>query len=410
MDPRRPSFAWLAAPLVVATIAASLGCGGAATPPSAPSAPAPAVAPTAPAAAAPERADGAQAQASLRALISAVAKARGLEERSPIATQLLADDAFRAAVDAGHRGDGDRLAAFYDEETKTIVVRATALPSRRADVAREIAHALQDQHFDLAKLALIDEPDARLAARALVEGDAELVRAAFAPAVSPAPGAPDAPAAPHDDAKCGDADAVAQRGLILREDADDAEAREIAAFPYVAGCSLARALVSAGGRALLDRAFASPPTTTSQVLHPDRYLAGAKAAPVAAVELSSSEYKLAKSDRVGELVTRYLLASEGGPDARALAGAWTGGRMTTYDGVYGKAMVWTSVWESPEAAARVERALRRGGDLAPVFVARDGATVLSVAGVPGEIAARSAPRLFDAVGARPAPEPPPIGR
>ena len=54
------------------------------------------------------------------------------------------------------------------------------------------------------------------------------------------------------------------------------------ALPYLVGPPLIQALLDDGGQARLDAAFAAPPTTSEQLLDPDRYLAREPAVDVAA--------------------------------------------------------------------------------------------------------------------------------
>ena len=67
----------------------------------------------------------------------------------------------------------EQVAGFYDPYRKTLYI-ADWLPvdMQRPALAHEIQHALQDQHFDLKKLArpLKSEGDRQLAQAAVVEG------------------------------------------------------------------------------------------------------------------------------------------------------------------------------------------------------------------------------------------------
>ncbi|MDQ3896655.1 MAG: hypothetical protein M3326_05280 [Actinomycetota bacterium] len=47
---------------------------------------------------------------------------------------------------------------------------------------------------------------------------------------------------------------------------------QLLTFPYAAGPDVVRALVERGGNAAVDEAFRTRPTTSEQVLHPDRFL------------------------------------------------------------------------------------------------------------------------------------------
>src|SRR5690606_2446799 len=96
---------------------------------------------------------------------------------------------------AGVRGQGveslsnvqrDEVVAFFDERTFTVHVRADADEDPEAAlkpswvVAHEVGHSLQHQHFPIPDVARMQHEDERLAALAMLEGDAMLVMLAYA--------------------------------------------------------------------------------------------------------------------------------------------------------------------------------------------------------------------------------------
>jgi hypothetical protein len=75
---------------------------------------------------------------------------------------------------------GEGTLAFYDPADKRVVVKGTDLgPRARRTIAHELTHALQDQHFDLGKLADEAGDDGQLVYRSLIEGDASNVDDAY---------------------------------------------------------------------------------------------------------------------------------------------------------------------------------------------------------------------------------------
>jgi len=56
---------------------------------------------------------------------------------------------------------------------------------------------------------------------------------------------------------------------------------DLAQEPYIDGPTLVKDILDAGQRARLDAAFQSPPTTSEQVIDPQKFLAGEGAVPVA---------------------------------------------------------------------------------------------------------------------------------
>jgi len=147
----------------------------------------------------------------------------------------------------------DKLKGWYDPDTrKLVVVDDGDSKFARGTMLHEMMHALQDQHFDLARLQREAEPRGKDASRslsALIEGEAmlavaELMNYDFESHASlPATGALD-------------------------------EARFEKLFNYGAGMRFVRSLREAGGWAQVDAAWRRPPSASAEVLHPDRWLAG----------------------------------------------------------------------------------------------------------------------------------------
>jgi hypothetical protein len=273
-----------------------------------------------------------------------VESARGLRFLEPVQVSVLSDAAFRrklaggdplskadAAVQAGVLralgllGQGEDLgdatgldpetvAGFYDTDTKELVVRGGRLsPFVRQVLVHELTHALDDQHFGLDRQTADD--DAALALDALVEGDAVLLEERYVASLS---AAERRAARDEEDATFGGPD-VGQAPDPLADLAD---------FPYRDGPDLVAALLDAGGTARLDAAFRSPPTTSAEVLHPERFLAGRGPAGVAPVEAAG---RTVDEGVLGEAVVRLVLARSMPDDeaGRAAAG-WAGDRYVAW--------------------------------------------------------------------------------
>src|ERR1700688_3819994 len=88
------------------------------------------------------------------------------------------------------KSTGQQVAAYYDDETKTISMLNWVPPDRQEPIlAHELTHALQDQNYDLAKwMKAATKPtsdqaksgapldgDSQIARKAVVEGQAEVV-------------------------------------------------------------------------------------------------------------------------------------------------------------------------------------------------------------------------------------------
>jgi hypothetical protein len=173
----------------------------------------------------------------------------------------------------------------------------------RMTLVHELTHVLDDQHFPFDRPHLHDpETEVELGFRAVAEGDAEWVAAAWTygrPLTSvPAGSAHDEPGSEWL--------AVYDWGLALMVDAR-----------------------AAGGEAEADRSLADPPTTSEQILHPHRYRA--REPEIDQAPPPADDREDGPGPPIGELETRQLLSSAVGAEqaARAAEG-WGGDRSVTW--------------------------------------------------------------------------------
>jgi hypothetical protein len=101
-------------------------------------------------------------------------------------------------------------------------------------------------------------------------------------------------------------------------------------FPYQDGLTFVIALYDSGGWAAVDKAYESPPLSTEQVLHPERYREGDTPEKVPLPDLATEledDWREAESDVLGELGLRLALAQYVGPAAAMTATeGWAGDR------------------------------------------------------------------------------------
>jgi hypothetical protein len=134
--------------------------------------------------------------------------------------------------------------------------------SLRGLLAHEALHALVRRHhpLDCPPDRLWPLRDGNLARRSLEEGDADRMLAAVltaGPALTPT-------------------DTDLWTAPLDRPDRHEPAVGldYLAQFPYVEGADLVRRLDRAGGNAALEAAYAAPPVSSSQVMHPERFFAG----------------------------------------------------------------------------------------------------------------------------------------
>ena len=211
---------------------------------------------------------------------------------------------------------GAAVVGLYDPETKELYVRGAAItPYTRQVMVHELTHALQDQHFSIDRPELDDVDDEQgIAFTTLVEGDAVRIDTAYRESLSPA-----------------DQHAAAKEEFGLGgEVGDDIPEALISllTFPYEVGPVFAETLVKRG-RARLDRAFSQPPTSTEQLLHPEKFISGEAALEVAA---PTPDGRVVDQGVLGELgLTLFLEGSVGDNAAAVAASGWGGDRYVSWE-------------------------------------------------------------------------------
>jgi hypothetical protein len=224
----------------------------------------------------------------------------------------------------------DQIAGYYDPATKKLTISRSAGDDPawvEMVLAHELDHGLQDQAFDLHHFEDLpsSEADAAIARRALVEGDgiALMIEVMVARQRSKV-----------DWANPGIAIAI-QKAMsapgIGNDSIDRAPLaiREAMLFPYRAGFGFIAALRRRQPWSAVDAAFARPPKSTEQILHPERYFADDPPVPIdARAPAALPGYAIVDATVWGELGFGLWLRSHG-VDERAAdeaAAGWGGDR------------------------------------------------------------------------------------
>jgi hypothetical protein len=121
--------------------------------------------------------------------------------------------------------------------------------------------------------------------------------------------------------------------------------RETLIFPYLRGQEFCAALSARGGYDAVSAAFKNPPTSTSQILHPEKYLSEPREEPIR-IEFGDTTVNGEKplADNVlGEFGTRVWLSQRfDSIAAEAVSKSWRGDRYLVFD--HGNALVWKTQW------------------------------------------------------------------
>jgi hypothetical protein len=246
----------------------------------------------------------------------------------------------------------EQVAAFYDQHQHKLFMYEDATlenAQNRVVLAHELTHALQDQHFGLKRMPLeIKNNDDRAeASSALVEGDATLVMSEFML---------------KNMTKQMFKDSMVASFTQNMKQLETAPRylREMLVFPYLRGQEFCSALFGRGGFEEVDKAYAHPPSSTSQILHPEKYMANPTEEPI---PVEWSQLKVLGHDptadnTVGEMGARILFTEWLDDTAGEHSSlGWRGDRYLYYGD--GDALVWKTIWDSPQAAARFFDAEKR---------------------------------------------------
>ena len=235
---------------------------------------------------------------------------------------------------------GATMAAVW--EGSLYVVREHFNPfdklSAERTLAHEIMHMIQEKYFDDSGARFHDELQAWVA---LIEGDAgftadKYIEAAARPEIS------------------GSAtlsfsynkQSAATRSLVVEM---PESLVELWLFRYRYGESYVSALYEAGGWEKVNAAYANPPTTTEQILHPEKYLEGEGFTPVDSVQLNSSDWNLVKTERFGEHFIHVMLSRHipRGDAVKASEGR-RGDNFTYYEKEENHLFTWKIVWDTEQ--------------------------------------------------------------
>jgi hypothetical protein len=272
------------------------------------------------------------------------------------------------------KSTGQEIAAYYNDETKTISMLNWVPPDRQEPIlAHELTHALQDQNYDLAKW-MKAKPAASQAAAAPVDGDIQIARKAVVEGqamvvyvdylLKPVGRSlEDTPGLIYQ------MEEPAVKAVIDSQMMHDAPMilREMGGFAYQEGLIFEGELLHKGGKKMaFAGAFARPPRNSHEVLQPSAYINGEKLPAVSIPDMAgmlNQEYDAYDSGLIGQLDVRALLKQYGERKvADEVSSEWKGGAYVTFrrkdkevaevtPGTGDLALLYISRWKTPQAAA-----------------------------------------------------------
>jgi hypothetical protein len=239
--------------------------------------------------------------------------------------------------------------AYYDAAAHELVVDAAWgdwSPYDTSIVVHELIHALGDQHFRYGASidGLADRGgDALQAFQALTEGDATYFQLLYLQRLAP-------------ELQVAAAEAALGRRLpagvpeVILEDLG---------FVYQSGVTFVERLIAEGGIAAVDRAYVDPPSSTEQILHPERFEGGeGPRATVEQVDVELAGYQGSPVTSLGEwrlgLVLDEVLTK--GQLAQAADG-WSGDAVKVFDNGADRALAYVLAAASDDDAIEVTQAI-----------------------------------------------------
>src|ERR1019366_1038073 len=247
----------------------------------------------------------------------------------------------------------EQVAGYYDPATKVLYVVGTEGTGPGAvtpemitiTITHELVHALQDQYFPLdSREKEHGDNDRTSAVQAVIEGEAVFVQMSamlggnnFAMAL---PGGWERVRQMIRDAQ-GTMPVFATAPMFIQESL---------LFPYLSGAEFVRHFKEKRPGQM---PFRPPPTSTKQVMHPDRFLDSLDV-PTRVLLPKPEAGSVVYENDLGEFETRLYLfqhLGDAGIAARGAAG-WEGDRYLVVNTSQGAGLTWLTVWDSPIDAAQ----------------------------------------------------------
>jgi len=280
----------------------------------------------------------------------------------------------------------EQLAGLYDPKAREFYLASWVNPLlQRPVIVHELAHALQDQHFDLRRLAEWPDgdSDAQMAAHSLIEGDATLLMA-------------------HYVLKHPDAGAAYMQAMLTApkmpvfENAPRA-VRDSLTFPFVQGMQFAAALHGRGGWKSVTAAYTPLPQSTEQILHLEKFDRRERPVTVTLADVAGvlgRGWRRLDSDVSGEAGYQIILdqfLKDPAESHRAAAG-WGGDRFSVYERAGEAVVIQMTAWDSDADAREFADAYEKRtalrypqGRPAGVIIERRELRVLIVEGLPAAL-------------------------
>jgi hypothetical protein len=255
----------------------------------------------------------------------------------------------------------EQAAAFYDyEKKKLFITDSTPGASQEPVLAHELAHAVADQNYNLARFIKQGRKsdDGSTARMAVMEGQATWLMSEFLArrmnkSLKDSPGMAEAMSSMSDNSNS-EFPVFDKSPLYLRL---------TLVFPYTKGMMFQHAVFDRDGQQGFAEVFQKPPSSTQQILHPEKYFEGVKPTEPALPEPKLGKgYKGLVGGSLGELDHQVMLEQYSGKEvADRLASHWRGCEFELKENAKAKRVVllYAVEWDTEDAAREYFAAYRK---------------------------------------------------
>mgnify|MGYP000167908978 CR=1 FL=1 len=211
---------------------------------------------------------------------------------------------------------------------KIYIVREYFDPWNREEAMKtllhELTHIIQEKYFSLPERATFDGGKAKAA---LIEGDACLVEEIYENKTN---------------------ESLLNTRLFASRDGGLPDSiLRLNYFPYVYGLKFVETLYVNGGWNAVNRAYEHPPTTTEQIMHPEKYFNGEEAEDVEEPTVLGDKWQKVRNDRLGEYFILVMLGNWVSiEEAERAAEGWGGDNFTYYEKGADYLITWNITWDS----------------------------------------------------------------
>lgn len=215
---------------------------------------------------------------------------------------------------------GSSVVGYYDPKTAELVVRGAKVNAAvRLTLIHELTHALQDQYFNLDAVPVSDDDESGVTTKSVIEGDAVRIEREYYAGMSAA----DQAEVRREQSAGGGVPAAVPPVLV-----------QILAFPYQVGPGFDQAVLQRLGQPGLDQAFVRFPSTSSQLLHPQKFFDGDGAHPVDAPAAGGALIDHGVLGEMGLLLILEPMQRAGtlsAAETRAATAGWGGDKYVAWD-------------------------------------------------------------------------------